>query len=241
MIRKPPKSTLFPYPTPFRSNATADDGDASNNIGDDPHTVTIKNVAPSVVLSGDFSDVDEGTTRTYTYTVTDPGADSPSVTESCGGGAAYISDATANSFKCKFLDGPGSSTVNATADDGDASNNIGDDPHTVTIKNVAPSVVRSGDFSDVDEGTTRTYTYTVTDPGADSPSVTESCGGGAAYISDATANTFKCKFLDGPGSSTVNATADDGDASNNSSDERHAGKIRRFPPTVVLYNDFSDV
>ena len=65
--------------------------------------------------------------------MTDPGLDTPTVTESCTGDASYIADGAANNFTCEFLDGPGSATVNVTADDGDPSNNIGDDPHVVTI------------------------------------------------------------------------------------------------------------
>ena len=42
------------------------------------------------------------------------------------------------SFACAFVDGLGAATVNVTADDHAADNNIGDDPHVVTINNVAP-------------------------------------------------------------------------------------------------------
>ncbi len=103
-------------------------------------TVTNVNDAPVVTVSGDFSSVNEGVTRTYTYTITDIDSPSHTVVESCGTGATYIADALANSFACKFIDGPGSSTVNVTANDGGSTNNIDDDPHTVEIVNVKPVV-----------------------------------------------------------------------------------------------------
>ena len=41
-----------------------------------------------------------------------------------------------NSFDCTFPDGPASSTVTVTADDGDPSNNIGSDSIPVDVPNV---------------------------------------------------------------------------------------------------------
>ena len=112
----------------------------TDNLGSESHSVTINNVAPTVVISGDFTAVDEGTTRTYTYTVTDPGLDTPIVTEECTGDATYIGDVVANSFKCKFLDGAGMGTVTVSANDGDPTNNIGSDSHDITVNNVAPTI-----------------------------------------------------------------------------------------------------
>ena len=103
---------------------TANDGDPTNNIGTASKTVTIANVAPTVVLTGDTS-ANEGQTKTYTYTVTDPGTDPPTVTESCGANATKTDTPAANSFDCTFPDGPGSSTVSVTANDGDPTNNTG--------------------------------------------------------------------------------------------------------------------
>jgi hypothetical protein len=137
----------------------ANDGTANSNLATVTITVAAVNDAPVVTVSGDFSAVNEGVTRIYTYSVTDVDSASPTVTESCGTGATYIPDATANSFACKFLDGPGSSTVNVTADDGDPTNNIGDDPHTVTINNVAPTATFAAS-SPVSEGSPSSLSLT---------------------------------------------------------------------------------
>ena len=51
------------------------DRDASNTSS---ITVTISNVAPTVTIAG-AEDVVEGSTHTYTFTVTDPGVDTFSV------------------------------------------------------------------------------------------------------------------------------------------------------------------
>ncbi|MBF4766142.1 hypothetical protein ISU07_23670, partial [Nocardioides islandensis] len=120
-------------------------------------------MAPVVHLSGP-SAADEGSTKTYTYTVTDAGQDDAAITvvEDCGDNGTRINTAAANSFDCTFPDGPASSTVSVTADDHDSANNIGSDSIVVTVANVAPVVHLSGP-SAADEGSTKTYTYTVTD------------------------------------------------------------------------------
>ena len=54
--------------------------------------------------------------------------------------ATRTDTAAANSFDCTFPDGPASSTVKVTADDGDPTNNIGSDEIDVAVANVAPTV-----------------------------------------------------------------------------------------------------
>ena len=210
--------------------ATPNDGKLSGTMKS--NSVAVVNSAPTVSITAGPTSADEGAAATYTFTAADADADPLNFVvgyPTCGSGQLQGTPTVAGgTFDCVFPDGPANTTVAVKVSDGTASSS--EATRSVTVKNVAPSVVLSGDFSDVDEGTTRTYTYTVTDPGADSPSVTESCGGGAAYISDATANSFKCKFLDGPGSSTVNATADDGDASNNIGDDPHTVTIKNVAP-----------
>src|SRR5437763_1852323 len=81
-------------------------------------------VTPTVTLSAanDLS-VDEGSTHTYSYTISDPGVDTvTSVSTSCGinGTKVALTDTNDNgsgSFKCTFPDGPNSSTVSASATD----------------------------------------------------------------------------------------------------------------------------
>jgi Galactose oxidase, central domain len=209
------------------------DGDASDS---DSITVAVANVAPTVTLTGDAT-ANEGETKTYTYTVTDPGADpSPTITESCGTGT-FVSTATSNHFQCTFPDGPATSEVEVTANDGDPSNNIGTGAITVTIANVAPTVTLAGDAA-ANEGDTKTYTYTVTDPGIDpNPTITESCGTNGTFVSTATLNHFQCTFPDGPATSEVNVTANDGDSSNNVGTSAVTVAIANVAPTVTLIGD----
>ena len=67
----------------------------------------------------------------------------------------------ANSFACTFVDGLGSATVNVTADDHAVDNNIGDDPHVVTVNNVAPVVsppaVDAPENQDATEGSAHAF------------------------------------------------------------------------------------
>src|SRR5206468_2054318 len=147
------------------ASATDSDHDTGNL---DTQTVTIHNVAPTVTLSAsnDLS-VDEGSTHTYSFAISDPGQDSvQSVAVDCGTNGVQVGSAThsdsSGSFDCRFPDGPSSSTVSASATDSDsAAGNT--DTQGVTVANVAPTVHLSG-AANVNEGSTHTYTFTVSDP-----------------------------------------------------------------------------
>jgi hypothetical protein len=180
--------------------------------------VTIVNSAPTVTLVG-VNSADEGQTKHYTFTVVDPDSGDmfTLVSGSCGlygslTGAAFTSATGAGSFDCTFPDGPNSSTVSVQVKDSDSANSnissIG-----VTVNNVKPTVtILTGDSS-ANEGQTKTYTYSVTDPGADTITVTESCGANGIQQAEspAVANSFDCLFPDGPATSTVKVTANDED------------------------------
>jgi hypothetical protein len=186
------------------------------------------NVAPTVELIGPAA-ADEGQTLTFNYTVTDPDSD-PTVVESCGANGTREDTAAVNSFRCVFSDGPASSTVKVTADDGDTSNNIGSGQITVTVANVAPSVELTGPAA-ADEGQTKTYTYTVSDPGNDpDPTIGESCGSGQKTDTPA-ANSFDCTFPDGPATPTVTVSANDGDGTG---DDTLAVAVNNVAPILTL-------
>jgi PKD repeat protein len=144
------------------NDGTADSPSATVSIA-----ITAVNDAPSVSLSGDFTSVDEGTLRTYTYIATDVDGDSLTIVESCGSNATYQADAAANSFKCLFTDGPGSTTIDVTASDASTS---GNDLHVVSVANVAPDLTAPADQSS-DEGSSASFDLgSFSDPGAfDSP------------------------------------------------------------------------
>ena len=313
--------------------ATDSDGDAGNTA---TQTVTVANVAPTVVLSGAAS-VDEGSTHTYSYIVTDPGQDSFTVSAgfpTCGSGGSVVSGtpattASGGSFDCSFPDGPDTTSVAIKVADSDGASgtdsesvvvvqvanvnpsvsapadqaanegasssftlgsfsdpgpdspwavdvdwgdgsphgtaskattgSLGSMSHTyadgpasktvtvtvtdknggvgsasfqVTVANVAPTVMLSGDTS-ANEGTTHTYTYTVSDPGADpNPTVSESCGSGTK-TDTAAADSFDCSFPDGPANVSVSVSADDGDPSNNVGSDSKTVAVANVAPTVV--------
>ena len=226
-------------PATTNVTATVTDSDGASDTDNQVVVVTVSNVAPTVELSGDDSAL-EGSTHTYTYTVSDPGDDpNPLITESCGANGTRTDTLAVNSFTCTFPDGPASSTVTVTADDGDPSNNIGSDSILVAVANVAPTVELSGDDSAL-EGSTHTYTYTVSDPGDDpNPLITESCGANGTRTDTLAVNSFTCTFPDGPASSTVTVTADDGDPSNNIGSDSILVAVANVAPTVELSGDDS--
>ena len=186
---------------------TANDG---TDTGSDEIAVAVSNVKPSVALSG-AATADEGETKTYTYTVTDPGNDTYTAAENCGANGTKTDTAAANSFDCTFPDGPATTDVTVKVTDSDGAADTDNQLVTVTVSNVAPTVTLSGAAA-ANEGDTKTYTYTVSDPGDDSnPTITEDCGANGTKTDTAAANSFDCTFPDGPASSTVKVSANDGD------------------------------
>ena len=195
--------------------------------------MTIANVAPTVTLTGPAHDADEGQTKTYTFTVSDPGADTfvPWSRAAAPTAPTPPTRLGAGSFDCTFPDGPASSTVTVTANDEDPGP-ASEDTRLVTIANVKPTVTITSGAMTADEGQTKVYTYTVSDPGDDTLTVVESCGANATYAADALANSFECTFPDGPASSTVTVTANDEDPGPASEDTRLV-TINNVAPTVA--------
>ena len=117
--------------------------DKAGNTRTATSTYTVVNSAPAVRLTDAPAEVDEGGTATYAYEATDPNGDTLEITESCGD-ATRIDTAQADSFACRFGDGPGSARVSVTADDGPAD---GSDAADVAIRNVAPTADAGGPYS----------------------------------------------------------------------------------------------
>ena len=194
------------------------DGANSNTA---TQTVTVNNVAPTVTLSaGNDLSVNEGTTHTYSFTITDPGADTfmlgavraaaPTAPRS---GRHVNTDHGAGSFVCTFPDGP-ASTVSVTVKDSDgAASNT--DTQTVTVANVAPTVTVSGNDLSVERGHDAHLQLHGHRSGRRHPDGhRERAGQGADYVADAAAGSFQLLLPGRAGSSTVNVTADDGDSDN---------------------------
>ena len=199
--------------------------DAAGGVTTTMFSLVVNNVAPTVVVTGDGS-ADEGQTKTYTYTVVDAGADTSLVTESCGANATYIHTEAASSFDCTFIEGPGSSVVTVTANDGDASNNVGTGTVNVTVANVAPTATFNAPSS-VAEGSPIALSLT----GASDPSTVDTAAGfsyafdcGAGYGGFGSSSTASCPTTDN-GSRTVKGKIRDED-----------GGVNEYTATVTVTN-----
>jgi hypothetical protein len=196
-------------------------------------TVNAVNDAPVVEFTNPADatqtvDENKTTSRLYTYTVTDVDSANPAVDESCGSGSEQPDEAgdPQNSFRCLFPDGPASTTVSATADDGEATNNTGSDSVDVTVRNVAPSVTFTAAPASVDEDKTGSvqYSFSVSDPGNDTfapKSGFPDCGTGGTLVgtlaTTASGGSFECRFSDGLATPTVRMQVVDADEPANSS------------------------
>ena len=216
--------------------------DAANAL-----SVHVSNVAPTVTLSaGNDLSVDESglTEHEYSYSISDPGSDDvDSVSTSCGANGDKVlgSDTNTNSsgsFKCIFPDGSSttSSTVSASATDSD-SDTGNTDTQSVSVANVAPTAHLSGP-TNVDEGSTHTYSFTVTDPGLDTFTVNTpaypDCGTGGNYVAGSlTTNlgggSFDCTFPDGPTTTDVKIRVTDSDGASDTDTENVVVVYSRQP------------
>ncbi len=139
---------------------------------------------------------------------------------SCGLNGSQVGSTTTTasggSFVCSSPDGPASSAVSVQVSDSDGANS-NTATQTVTINNVAPTVTLSaGNDLTANEGTQHTYSFSVTDPGADTFSVVAvSCGANGGQVGSTTTTafggSFDCSFPDGPASSIVSVQVQDSD------------------------------
>ena len=209
----------------------------------DSITVAIANVKPSISLTG-LGSVDEGSTHTYNFTVSDPGVDTHTITTDCGANGDKVSGSDAyspitgfGSFQCFFADGDATTNVTATVTDSDGASDTDNQVVVVTISNVAPTVtLAAGNDLSVDEGSQHTYSFTTSDPGEDDFALLSTdCGLNGTQVGLDTFNTttgagsFVCSFPDGPASSTVSVQVEDSDGAD--SNERHPdGRHRQRRP-----------
>ena len=251
--------TTSPNPSGGSFVCAFPDGPASSSVsvqvedaaGNDSNTatqvVTIANVKPSIVLAGSAT-ADEGDTNTYTYTVTDPGQDTHTITTACGPNGAkvalsdtYNAGTGAGSFACFFADGPATTNVTATVTNSDGASDTDLQVVVVTVSNVAPVVTLSAanDLS-VDEGSQRTYSFSTTDAGTDEFALLSTdCGangnqvGTAAFDTTTGAGSFVCSFPDGPASSSVSVQVEDSDGLDSNTASQTVS-IANVDPIVTL-------
>ncbi len=132
----------------------------------DDATITVVNVAPSVLVSIVTNNIDEGSAATITASITDPGAaDTHTATVDWADGsplqAVSVAQLAAGVAHVYGDNGVFNVTVTATDDDG----GVGDHSAPLTVLNVAPTVDATATVNAVDEGQSASVSATFTDPG----------------------------------------------------------------------------
>src|SRR3990172_5353762 len=205
-------------------SVTVTDDDLASDT--DSIVVTVANVAPQVAYTSSPATADEGQTKTYQFSVTDPGVDTYAASAGfpdCGTGGSLValsfsvsgnSGSQTGQFQCSFADGPASPDVRIRFTDSDTdAGNIAS--QSVTVANVAPQVAYTSSPATADEGQTKTYQFSVTDPGVDTYAASAGfpdCGTGGSLValsfsvsgnSGSQTGQFQCSFADGTGSADV--------------------------------------
>ncbi len=167
------------------------------------------NSPPTVGANSGSIVVNEGQAANNTGTYSDPNGNA-TVTLSASSGTVTKDAAGSGTWGWAFntSDGPDQSqTVTITASDG--TNSVAT-TFSLTVNNVAPTV--NFGFTSFDAGEVSTYglPFSSSDPGADTYSLNTGCGANGQEEQESPSFVW-CKFLDGPGSSVVSATATDSD------------------------------
>ncbi len=219
--------------------------DKDNGFTEYTTTVVVNNVAPTGTFAGSTS-VNEGASATYSFSAqSDPStADTTAgfhYQYSCDGSALpavnYGASSTSASVSCTFPDGPATVTVRGRIIDKD--NGFTDYMVSVTVNNVAPTVPFTTAPAAANEGETKNYVYTVSDPGVDTFTVAAgfpTCGAGNT-VSNATTNagggSFDCTFNDGPQTPNVSIQVNDSDGAP-SNVATQAVTVSNVPPTATF-------
>ena len=178
---------------------------------------------------GGATTVDEGDTANYGVTASDLDGDTLTYLWSITGGNATISGpATGSSVNVSFSDGPSTVGLSVVVSDGHGGSDS--ESLSITENNVAPTVTLSGVLV-ANEGDTKSYSFTVTDPGDDAAATTTTQDCGAASTTD-TLSGFDCTFPDN-GNYTISAGADDHDPSNNVGSDRETVIVANVAPSIM--------
>jgi hypothetical protein len=154
---------------------TDSSGDTGNTATQSVH---FSNVAPTVAFTSAPASANEGDTKHYTYSISDPGVDTvQSVATSCGANGTKSNASntdTSGSFDCTFPDGPADSTVSAQATDfdNDAGNTATQSVHVNNVAPSTPALVSPADGAVTNDNTPTFDWNDSTDPGVDSVSYT---------------------------------------------------------------------
>src|ERR671937_410712 len=199
--------------------STTDDGtrsvkgkvkDKDGGVSEYTGSVTVNNVAPTIVSVTNDGPIDEGGSATITVTATDPAgaADPLSYEFDCNNDGLYeVGPQAGNSHACSFANN-GSKQVNVRVSDGDGGSATGST--TVTVKNVAPSISSVTNDGPTDGGASPTTTVSAGDP-ADTLSYEFDCNNDSVFeVGPQAGNSHACSFND-DGSKQVNVRVSDGD------------------------------
>ena len=210
-------------------------------------SVHVNNVAPTVTFTTAPATANEGDTKTYTYSVTDPGSlDTFTVDATypkCGlhgtiSGTPTVT-ASGGSFDCSFPDGPNSSTVAIkVTDNNGGSDTASEAVQIVAVANVAPSVTAAADQSS-NEGASHSFNLgSFSDPGDDSPwNVTVDWGDGSFPLTSFTATSTGTiaatshTYADGPNDYTVTVSVNDGNDTTSKTFEVHVNNVA---PSIAI-------
>jgi hypothetical protein len=225
---------------------------AGNNGASNTRTmaITVTNDSPTVTITGNGTP-NEGATETYDYTVADPGNDNVTLgTPSCGTGSLISNMPAQSRFRCKFLNGPASTSVSLTATDDDSPGLAGTGTLSISVQNVNPTVTAAADQT-ATQGVSKSFALgSFSDPGAEASwSVTVNWGDGSTNdtftVTGDTANAAcaaSCTL--GPrshtyattGSKTVTVTVNDGNGSGQAQFTVTVSPADAVPPTVSSIN-----
>ena len=243
-----PPAAWSPTPTPTAPTPGTSPSTCATRIGPayfldqaNALAVTVNNVAPTTSnLAGDTTVSEGTTTHTYTYDLSDPGADTITAHPSCGIGGvlgANSNTSTGGSFVCTFADGPASPSVSVFATDDDAPGN-GNPGNTVTlgvtVNNVEPTTTVSGAAS-VNEGSPYSLTLgAIVDPGTDTVSNIRINWGDGSFTNGAVVGANSHTYADGP--NTWNITVDITDEDGTFLDQANAFSVtvNNVEPTLTI-------
>jgi hypothetical protein len=139
------------YVVTYRPSLTPTGNDDHKAVSGNPSvtfTLTVvasSNTAPVIAWTANPSTADEGQTKTYTFSITDPDADTWTFVSgpTCGTGGELGTSSIDNSlktgtFQCFFPDGLAYTDVKVKVSDGTANSN--ELTQAVTVSNVAPTI-----------------------------------------------------------------------------------------------------
>jgi hypothetical protein len=198
-------------------------------------TVTVNNVAPTISsISRSPAVVNQGELVTVTVTATDPGGPSDPLTYAfdCDDDGTYdIGPQSSNEVACTMRPAGPSRTIRVRVVDSNGASVTG--TTTVTVNNVAPTILSLTNSGPITEGSSVTITLTATDPGGSSDPLTYAfdCDNDGNYeVGPQIGNSATCFFGDNGVYTVRGRVADSNGGSANTTTEV---TVNNAPPTIL--------